>query len=262
MGRDRGPGALPFEASRCVLPRRGGNMDGLMPARRLQPELMDDPALDASEHRRALAGLARINAVSRAGAGLWRSVQGLIGQKRIVSLLDVAVGSGDVLVDTSLRAKRQGVALALEACDISPEALAATSRRAEDAGLGIGMHRRDVVRDGLPHADASVDVVTCSLFLHHLTEAQAIGVLREMARVARLGVVVSDLRRCREGRLSAVVVSRLLTRSRVVWVDAVRSYEGAFEVGEMRSMANAAGMAGAIVERSWPLRMTLVWRRP
>jgi ubiquinone/menaquinone biosynthesis C-methylase UbiE len=233
-----------------------------MLARRLQPELMDDPALDAAEHRRALAGLARINVLSRAGAGLWRGVRRLVPRAQVASLLDVAVGSGDVLIDVARRAQSGGVTLALEACDVSAEALAATGERAAGAGWRVLAHRRNVVRDGLPHRDRGVDVVVCSLFLHHLTEEQVVGVLREMARVARAGVVVSDLVRCRRGVVAANIVGRVLTRSRVVRVDAVRSVEGAFTVGEMRSMAEAAGMTGATVEPSWPMRMMLTWRRP
>lgn len=233
-----------------------------MLARHLQPELMDDPALDAAEHRRALAGLARINALSRAGAGLWRSMRAMAPRGGAASLLDVAVGSGDVLVDVAQRAAREGVTLGLQACDISAEALAATGERATAAGLRVVGHRRDVVRDGLPHGDGGVDVVMCSLFLHHLKEGEVVGLLREMSRVARRGVVVSDLVRCRRGLIAAGVAGRVLTRSPIVRVDAVRSVEGAFTTEEMRSMARTAGMVGATVSSSWPFRMMLTWRRP
>ena len=233
-----------------------------MLARRLQPELMDDPALDAGEHRRALRGLARINAVSRAGSALWRALGGMIPSGGRATLLDVAVGSGDVAVDVARRALAAGRPLTLEVCDVSGEALSATVERAAAAGVRVGVHRRDVVRDGLPFDDGGVDVVMCSLFLHHLREGEAVRLLAEMARVARIGVAVSDLRRCRTGIAAAAVAGRVLTRSRVVRVDAVRSVEGAFTPAEMRAMAGAAGLRGAAVTRSWPLRMMLTWRRP
>ncbi|HYD01689.1 MAG TPA: methyltransferase domain-containing protein [Phycisphaerales bacterium] len=230
--------------------------------RRLQPELMDNPALDAGEHRRALTGLARINMVSRAGAGLWGAVRELLPHGRPVTLLDVAVGSGDVAVDVARRARGAGVSLGLEVCDISGEALSATQERSVAAGVAVGAHRRDVVKDGLPQGDRTVDVVMCSLFLHHLREPDVVRLLAEMARVSRRGVVVSDLRRCRAGVAAAVVAGRVLTRSRIVRVDAVRSVEGAFTIGELRAMAAEAGMVDADVRASWPLRMMLTWRRP
>lgn len=229
--------------------------------RNLQPELMDDPAIDPAEHRRALRGLARINALSRAGAGLWRPVHRLLQGRQTASLLDIAVGSGDVLIDVARRASSAGVTLDLHAVDISPEALRATAERAESAGLTVATRERNAVRDGLGLPDASVGVVMCSLFLHHLREQEVVGLLREAARVARLGVVVSDLRRCRAGVLAANLAGRTLTRSRIVRVDAVRSVQGAFAVAEMKSMADAAGLAGASVVPAWPLRMMLTWEK-
>ncbi|MDP1661591.1 MAG: methyltransferase domain-containing protein [Phycisphaerales bacterium] len=232
-----------------------------MLARRLQAELMDDPAIDAGEHRRALAGLARINALSRAGASVWSGVHDLLRGHGQATLLDVAVGSGDVLVDVVRRAGRAGVELAPQACDISAEALTATAERAAATGVRVVCHRSDVVRGGIPLADGGVDVVMCSLFLHHLEERNVVGLLREMARVARVGVIVSDLVRCWRGVVAAGVAGRVLTRSPVVRVDAVRSVQGAFTVDEVRAMAAAAGMSGARVAPSWPMRMLLTWRR-
>src|SRR6476469_8228362 len=95
------------------------------------PELMDDPALDPGEHRRALAGLARLNAVSNSAGVLWPPIKRLAKELgRPVRVLDVATGSGDVPRALLARAKRAGVALEAVGCDISPTAVAA----AEAAG--------------------------------------------------------------------------------------------------------------------------------
>jgi SAM-dependent methyltransferase len=47
----------------------------------------------------------------------------------------------------------------------------------------------------LPFADHSIDIVMCSQVLHHFEGADALELLREMNRVARIRVIVSDLRR-------------------------------------------------------------------
>lgn len=76
-------------------------------ARQRIPELMDDPALDPGEHRRALAGLARLNRVSDSVGVLWPAVVKLAGElHRTVRLLDVATGSGDVPRRLLARANR------------------------------------------------------------------------------------------------------------------------------------------------------------
>ena len=61
------------------------------------PELMDDPAIDPTEHRRALAALARINRVTNSAGVLWPVIPVLARElNRAVRVLDVATGSGDV----------------------------------------------------------------------------------------------------------------------------------------------------------------------
>jgi ubiquinone/menaquinone biosynthesis C-methylase UbiE len=47
----------------------------------------------------------------------------------------------------------------------------------------------------LPLGDRSVDIAMCSQVLHHFDRAGAMTVLRELHRVARLRVIVSDLHR-------------------------------------------------------------------
>jgi 2-polyprenyl-3-methyl-5-hydroxy-6-metoxy-1,4-benzoquinol methylase len=126
----------------------------------------------------------------------------------------------------------------------------------------VAVEVRDVVRDGLNFEAASVDVVMCSLFLHHLSEPDAVRVMAEMARVARRCVLVSDLRRCRAGLAAAFLATRIGTRSRVVRIDAVRSVRAAFTEDELSRLAETAGMRGSLVFRRWPFRMLMVWTRP
>lgn len=230
--------------------------------RRRQPELMDDPALDPAEHRRALAALARINSLSNIRPHLWRTIRSLVGGgPRDLSILDVATGSGDVAVGVARCAGSDAVRVALTLCDISAVALKKAAQRAALAQLACEPVQADVVRSGLPLASESVDVAMSSLFLHHLEDGQIVRVLSEMKRVARLGVVISDLRRCRRGLAAAWTVSRAITRSRIVHVDAVRSVQGALTIEELSSLAQRAGLEGARVHASWPFRMMLTWSR-
>jgi ubiquinone/menaquinone biosynthesis C-methylase UbiE len=233
-----------------------------MRARELQPELMDDPAIDPREHRRALEGLARLNRLSDAGGPLWRGVRTMLGSRRRGSLLDVATGSGDVLASISRRARGAGVELELLAADKSALALEQTAARLAERGQHARLLAGDVVEHGLALRDGEVDISVCSLFLHHLAEAGVVRVLAEMARVSKCGVVLTDLRRCRAGLVAAQVIPRCVTRSAVVHTDAVLSVRAAWTMEELANLASRAGMPGAIVQPSWPWRMRLTWSRP
>jgi hypothetical protein len=104
------------------------------------------------------------------------------------------------------------------------------------------------------------DLVTSSLFLHHLTGSEAVALLAAKARAAE-AVFVQDLRRTGLGWALAVLTMNTVARSDVARVDGVRSVAGAFTLDEVRGLARAAGLDGARIRPCWPQRFALSWRR-
>lgn len=227
--------------------------------RKRRPELMDQPGLDERQHARALDGLATLNVWSGSARILWRDVCRLARRRAPAPLriLDVASGGGDVPLELVRRARRAGVSLHIEGCDISPFAVEFANRRAAQME-NVRFFQLDVLNEPLP---AGFDAVTCSLFLHHLSASAATELLRAMAGAGRL-VLVSDLRRSRMGYALAWAACRVLTRSHVVHVDGPRSVAAAFTSAEMLELAGRAGLAGARLSRRWPQRMLLKWEQP
>ena len=222
--------------------------------RHRQPELMDDPALDPAEHRRALAGLARINAMSGSAKLLWPAIRKLARiANRPLKVLDIATGSGDVPAALHRLSERENLTIEFAGCDISPVAVEVASR----SGSAVQVFPLDVLRDPLP---VGFDVFSCSLFLHHLDESDVVAVLRKMREANPRLILVNDLERSRFNYLAVWVTSRLCSRSRVVHVDGPLSIEGAFTVPEMWALAEQAGLTGATVRTAFPCRMLLEWR--
>src|SRR5262245_26469447 len=96
-----------------------------------QPEVMDQPGLDARLHCQALDSLQRINLLSRTAAGLWGPIRELarefaFAQKRMddcpqpLRILDIASGGGDVAIGLARAAERAGVNVEIVGCDVSP----------------------------------------------------------------------------------------------------------------------------------------------
>ncbi len=220
---------------------------------------MDDPALPTHEHDRALADLARLNSLARSAAILWPAVRSELRRAsaagRTATVLDVATASGDIPATLGRWARREGLDARWIGIDASGHALERASRRAAHEGVPLELHRADATR-ALP---VSADVVISSLFLHHLSEAQAVDALRAMSGAARSALIVSDLRRSAPGLALAWTASRALSRSPVVHFDAVVSVRGAFNERELAGLARNAGLDGASVRRAWPQRMILQW---
>jgi 2-polyprenyl-3-methyl-5-hydroxy-6-metoxy-1,4-benzoquinol methylase len=224
-------------------------------------ESMDDPSLDEHRHAAALAGLARLNRAAGAAGILWPAIGAEIraaGSRRL-RLLDIASGSGDVPVLIARRARRAGLPIEVHGCDVSPRAVAIATQRAQRARLeGASFFRLDVLHDEIP---AGYDILTCSLFLHHLADEQAVDLLYRIRCAARQLLLVSDLERRRDGLVLAWSASRILTRSNVVRNDALLSVRAAYTLEELEELAIAAGLESASLKRCWPCRLLLMWRR-
>jgi SAM-dependent methyltransferase len=227
--------------------------------RRREPEIMDRPDLDRGQHVHALRGLARINWWSGSAGILWPPLAELARrQKRTLRVLDVASGGGDVPLRLWDRARRAGISVQFEGCDISPVAVEHASAAAGRCGADVRFFHHDAL-NGPPLT--GYDVLMCSLFLHHLDDGDARALLARMGREAACMVLVSDLVRGWTGLVLAHVASRLLTRSHVVHTDGPISVRAAFTLAELRATAEGAGLHGATVAWRWPCRMLLTWRR-
>ena len=224
----------------------------------LEPELMDQPGLDPGEHHHALTSLGRANAVSRTTATLLPAIRAAASARRNgpVRILDVACGGGQVAIEL---AERLGNSAQVTGCDMSHVALdyaraLADRRRARN----VEFTPLNVLSDAWP---TDFDVVTCSLFLHHLTDDDAEQLMRRMMAAATHTVLISDLRRSNLGFVTAWVGCRLLSRSRVFHVDGTRSVRAAFRTSEALALAERAGMRGATMRHCWPQRFLLTWTR-
>lgn len=229
--------------------------------RRLEPEAMDDPLLDPSTHTEALQGLRRINAVSGSAGLLWPALWSLARRRKgpPLSVLDIATGAGDLPLRLWKKAKRHNLPLTFSGCDISPTALEYAGRQAQRAKAEIRFFRLNPLVDPIPPGH---DVITCSLFLHHLADDQTVHLLRAMAKAAGTMVLVNDLRRHPAGLMMACTVPCFLSRSAVVHADARRSVRAAYTLQELRALSRQAGLADASLTPCWPYRMLLIWRQP
>ena len=211
-------------------------------------ELLDGPLDDPAALAGNLRDLRRVNRLlggvrlSRLAIDLLLRVAPTHLDLSPTSIIDVGTGAVDIPVALLADARRRGRRLEVFAVDARPEVLE-TARAIRPAlgrlaGLAIG------VSDGrsLPHPDRSIDIAHASLLLHHLEPDDAVAVLVEMARVARVGVVVNDLNRGRMHWLGAWLIGHLLTRNRYTRRDAPLSVRRAYTRREMRGLLAQAGL--------------------
>jgi SAM-dependent methyltransferase len=219
-------------------------------------ELLDGP-LDPLQLAGNLDDLARFN---RRGSELsWALLRRLEPSATTVSLLDVGTGGADIPRDLLRRAEAAGLDLKVTATELRPEiADIARSRSAGIANLDIALAEADT----LDFPDDAFDVVHSSLLMHHLEPQAAVGLLLEMRRVARRGVIVNDLDRRRRWWVVARLLGLVATRNAYTRNDAPLSVARAYRADEITAMAAVAKLRE--IERLWarpPYRYGLAFVR-
>lgn len=165
-------------------------------------------------------------------------------------ILEVASGRGDVLQAALLQL---GVHPEITLLDRSPAHL--PDPRAWPPPLAMP---RVLTGDALalPVADASVDIVSTCLFLHHLEPPQVARFLAEAQRVARVAIIINDLERSavhyRLARLNGVIDTSRISRH-----DGPVSVHRAYTYRELARMLANTGLS-FVLERAWLYRLGAV----
>ncbi|MFA6239338.1 MAG: methyltransferase domain-containing protein [Candidatus Hydrogenedentales bacterium] len=227
--------------------------------RRIGQEMLDDQSLEYPRRIDALVGLKRINTFSLTSRSLWKIVRRIAQENpgQPLRVLDLASGGGDTAIGLSLRAVRAGIPLEVHGCDLNHDSVEYANSLAKKARGNASFFVRDVLDQGVPDG---YDVIVCTLFLHHLTDADAQWLLESMAASARRLVIISDLNRSLAGYVVAWTACRILSCSEVVHRDGPLSAQAAFTMKEFATLADKAGLRGYSIRWAWPFRFLFTWR--
>ena len=215
-------------------------------------EILDTDACPPVEVEISLRDLCRIN---RWFGGitttrrLLERVATATGKKRF-SLLEAAAGFGEVARIASRQLAHKGIIL--EVTDL------------DRVRTHLLPGNRAVVADALalPFHDSSFDLVSCSLFAHHLEPAELARFVNEGLRVSRCAVLVNDLVR-HPLHLALVYAGFPMMRSYVSRADGLASVRRAYLPEEMREILSTAAKPSPQVEisRHFLFRMGVIaWK--
>jgi hypothetical protein len=191
------------------------------------------------------------------------------------SLLEVAAGDGFLARAVTASLHPRGIRLTITLLDRAlshlPNKKTLSSRakpndsQSESSGAveGPAFAGSAVVADALnlPFPDNTFDLISSSLFAHHLSPEQGTLFARESLRVCRHAVLVNDLIR-HPLHLTLVYAGMPLYRSRITRHDAPASVRQAHTVDEMRSFVQQAGAASVEIQRHYLYRMGVIaWKK-
>lgn len=226
--------------------------DNLIPRRIRGHEILDEKGLDPALVVRSMRNVAAANRFFGGTSAAVAELSAVFPKSNgTLTLLDVGTGVGDISAGARIKARRAGVSMLTIGLD-SAEELASASR---------GVHTAVVCGTGLqlPFADRSVDVVLGSQILHHFEAENAVALLREMNRVARLRVIISDLRRSWIAIAGLWVGSFVLRFHPVSRHDGIVSIKRGFTEAELVDIVQRAVGRTTIVAKRPLFRVTTSW---
>lgn len=235
-------------------------MNWWLPPRSHHKEILDAQAIPQQDLEENLQDLRRLNVwlgsrwvIRTTLRRLWQAA-GTPSQWRI---LDIGTGAGDIPAALTRWRPPIDMGLTTVAIDARWQVIRYARQATE---LPMAMLQADGLC--LPFRAGSFDVAVCSTMLHHLAWHEGVALLREMAAVARHGVIVNDLVRGWGHYYGAKLLLPLLSRNRLTLHDGPLSVLRAYNVPEVRGMAQEAGLTGASVRHVLMYRLLLVYRPP
>ena len=222
-------------------------------------EWLDMLAIDPPTLAGNLRDLRRLNRLIGWDRGVASDAAALLaGGERRLTILDLGCGPGDLPQAVGARLRRAGYEPRFVCVDLHPPILAIARGQ-----IGATLRADFLCADGLrlPLPDRAIDLVLCSATLHHFPPAGAAHLLRELARIARGALLISDLARGWGLYLAARALTAVALWNRATRHDGVASVQRAYTAGELRRLAADAGLTGATVRARPPGRLALAWRR-
>jgi hypothetical protein len=218
------------------------------------PEILDSDECSASDREATLLDIGRVNRWFGGVATTQKMVERVArycGSKHF-SFLEVAAGSGELPAIVRQRLAQRGIELDVTLLDRQR--------------FHLPNQKRSIAADALalPFRDNAFDLISCSLFVHHLPPEQVGEFVREAVRVCRRAVLINDLIRD-PLHLALAYAGYPIMRSRVAWLDGLTSVRRAYVPDEIRSLlASVLTPTRARVEISsnYLFRMgVIVWKK-
>lgn len=215
------------------------------------PEILDSNSCPTEEVEKSLRDLCRMNRWFGGVSTTRRLIERVAASTRQknFSLLEVASGYGEVPRAAARQLARKGFTLDVTDLDRVPTHLLRDHRALVADALA------------LPFPDHSFDLVSCSLFAHHLEPPELASFCKEALRVSRRAVLINDLIR-HPLHLTLVYAGFPLMRSYVSRNDGVASVRRAYVPEEIKQiLSTSISVARIEITCRYLFRMgVIVWK--
>lgn len=222
--------------------------------RTLEPEIMDDFALEGETLREALDKIASINKWLGGNRIIIKSIDELIKNKQFnapITIADVGCGNGDMLRAIADYAKKKKLQVKLIGIDANAftidYAIKCSTRYPEISYLCL-----DIFSDQFK--DIKYDYLLCTLTLHHFTNQEISDLLNIFYKNATFGVVINDLQRSQLAYRLFQLVAMVFNLNEMNRKDGLTSILRGFKKEELLAFTKTLNPMHYVLEWQWAFR--------
>ncbi|MEB2779006.1 methyltransferase domain-containing protein [Algoriphagus sp. C2-6-M1] len=218
-----------------------------------EKELMDDLNCSGEELNQTLRELKTIN---RWLGGNYVTTSGLAKifksyPQNSYSIADIGCGGGDMIRVMGSWAKRRKKQVYFTGIDANRNIIGLAAVRLADLSE-VSWRVQNVFEPEF--SEEKVDISTCTLFTHHFTDSELVGLLKSLQAKSHLGIVINDLHRHWFAYTSIKFLTRLFSKSKMVRHDASLSVLRSFSRNDWERILNKAGIADFTISWNWAFR--------
>lgn len=219
---------------------------------------MDDPSVDSLALQRNLEELEFINkwlggneVVTHALDILWKD--GLLNPEvqNNLQIADLGCGGGDILREVADWTFEKNMNATLTGVDANPVMIKYAQHKCTGIA-NIQFLESDIFAASFKENE--YDVIICSLFCHHFTDAQLRNLLQQLKKQARLAIIINDIHRHPFAYYSIKWLTYFFSRSYLVKNDAPLSVLRAFRRSELLQLFQSAGFLNYRLRWQWAFR--------
>jgi SAM-dependent methyltransferase len=217
-------------------------------------ELLDGDNIPAADLEQNLRELHTINHWLGGYAASLSGLRKVLVPKKQSVVVDIGSGGGDTALLIRNWSLRNNYNVQIRGIDINPVCVDYSRRRADGVpGVQFICDDYRKVRYYVP----DVDVLHASLFCHHLSDGDILELLR-FSKNNNIALVINDLMRHPFAYYSISLLTRYLSRSRLVKNDAPLSVLRGFSTAEWHDLIQRAGIERYSITSKWAFRHEVI----
>ena len=226
--------------------------------RSYEKELLDRDDIPFADIRQNMRELDIINTRLGGHAITIAGFRRLLQDRDSVTVCEIGCGGGDNLSAIARWCAKRNIGVRLIGIDINPDCIQVARSNLSQAGAKLLVSDYRLVQ----FDDEKPDIIFSSLFCHHFTDEQLVGMLQWMQRNAALGFFVNDLHRHYLAYYSIKWLTAMFSRSYLVKNDAPLSVRRGFVRKEWLALLRQAGIGHGSVRWKWAFRWLIVTSNP